>query len=154
MGEDMVDMTGTDAPPGQAVASPEELGMELDRYFPGMMDGVQRFVDGGEVHAFSNSIGAIMFVKSGEGTYKVTLALGSEGRTGLDVKTYVNDAFQWMFENTDAVLILGYIPTANVGCLSLAPHAYGYRLDPYEWGYMLVIEKAAFQADRIAKTGG
>lgn len=70
----------------------------------------------------------LRFRQTGPGLYSIDL-MGNEGASGADLKRSINDAFVWMFVNTDAMVLRGRIAGGNKRCLAMVPHVPGYRLD-------------------------
>lgn len=66
----------------------------------------------------------LRFNPSGPGLYTIYL-LGHPGASGAAIKKATNDAFGWMFVNTDALVLRGTIDADNRRCLVMCPHFIG-----------------------------
>ena len=66
----------------------------------------------------------VRFKSDRSGLYWIILD-GAEGASGADIKRSVNDAFGWMFVNTDAFVLRGTIADDNKQCLAMCPHFIG-----------------------------
>lgn len=70
----------------------------------------------------------LRFRQSETGLYVIDLQ-GNPGADGAALKAAINDAFRWMFVNTDALVLRGDIDARNERCLALVPHVPGYKLN-------------------------
>lgn len=75
-----------------------------------------------------NAAATLRFYPDGPKRYAILLE-GKEGASGTDLKAAINDAFRWMFVNTDALLLRGAIAENNKQCLAMVPHVFGYRIE-------------------------
>lgn len=72
--------------------------------------------------------GFILFALSGPKTYKVTLGFApdSRGKNAIDA---LNEGYAWVFENTDAEILIGYMHVEDKATLSIGPHIIGGQID-------------------------
>jgi len=75
-------------------------------------------------YAFESDGGVVLLVKCEGNTYKLTMGfdVGSRGKAAIAA---LNDAFAWLFNNTDAEEIIGLVSPDNTACIALAPYIYG-----------------------------
>src|SRR5690606_3370296 len=103
----------------------------------------------------------VRFKSDRSGLYWIILD-GAEGASGADIKRSVNDAFGWMFVNTDACVLRGVIAPDNERCLAMCPHFIG-RLERGEsfhtftvtlahWARVYGIEKALAEMRAAGQT--
>lgn len=105
---------------------------------------VDRWIDKGECYTIKSSSGLMLFVKCGDQKYKTTMLFDLDSVTVGEAAQDGNDAFRWMFENTDAQTLVAYVPSDSPACNLMAPFAYGGRLDKSNFGQVLVVEKSSF----------
>lgn len=88
---------------------------------------IQSFINVGAAYALKCNTGVVLFVLGEPNTYKITLCLidGDGARRKADIL----DSFEWMFSNTDAETLVGYIASDNLECLAMVPHTWGYTLE-------------------------
>lgn len=79
---------------------------------------------GGHVIEFDN--GFVMCIWSRPGVYRVTFAFKSGELKASDA---VNQAFSWMFENTDAEVLEGIIQPDNAPLIAMRPDVWGAELE-------------------------
>lgn len=75
------------------------------------------------------------------GLYAIVLQ-GRQGASGTDLKEAINDAFAWMFINTDALVLRGVIDADNKQCLAMVPHTLGYRIEYGERAHIYTVTLA------------
>lgn len=77
-------------------------------------------------YALTNDAGFLVFERRGPGLYEVILGADPNAR-GKPAKDMINEAFAWLFINTDALVIRGRVRKDNLTLLALIPHTPGAR---------------------------
>jgi len=80
----------------------------------------------GEAYALKTEHGPALFVKSDVHEYKITIVFTG---SGVENKLEAISVVDWMFENTDAERVIGYISSDNKACLALIKYLKSYTLD-------------------------
>ena len=130
-----------------ALATRDEINADTETSFGRSID-VGRYLDKGEAYALSTDAGVALFVLCGPETYKITLAL-AKSVSGTQTKASINAAFQWVFENTDAQELRGFIADTNTACLAMVPQTYGYTLIDVDGGKMYSVTKDRWESERL-----
>lgn len=65
--------------------------------------------------------GFMLFVLSDPQTYKVTVGFEPASRDAANTIAAMREGYAWLFANTDAETVIGYIDPSNKGLLALAP---------------------------------
>jgi hypothetical protein len=87
--------------------------------------------------------GIAYFIGYRGSSYKICLCL-DENYSGRQTKQDILDAFQWMFDNTDAVEMFGYIDKANAPCLAMVPQTRGYTMEDAGDSYIYRVTRRDF----------
>ena len=127
-------------------ATEAEILAETERAFGRPVD-IKRHLDAGEAYALSCDAGVALFVLSAPSTYKITLCF-NDGN-GAQKKAAILNAFEWMFLNTDAETLTGYIAADNAACLAMVPQTRGYSLEAVPGGgKRYVVTKSCWEGAR------
>lgn len=121
-------------------ATVEGFGVRID---------VSKDISDGNAFALYSDAGVAIFVKSEPRTYKITLAL-VKGAKGPETKRAINDSFAWMFMQTDAQRLVGFIDNGNKACLAMVPQTYGYTLTDVDGGKLYTVTRKGWEAERPA----
>lgn len=127
-------------------ASTAEISTATKAAFGSSID-VKRYLDAGEAYALKTSAGVALFVRCAPAAYKITLCLVNK-LSGTQTKQSIIDAFDWMFANTDAEVLQGYISSDNKACLAMVPQTWGYTLTEDGGGKMYVLTKERWNKER------
>lgn len=129
------------------IATKETIASDTQAAFGKAID-VQKYIDTGEGFALDTDAGVALFVRSAPAVYKITLSLVRKV-TGAKTKQAILDAFDWMFTNTDAQELRGYIAAGNAACLVMVHQTWGYTLtDLEDGGKMYVVTKDLWNSVR------
>lgn len=72
--------------------------------------------------------GLALFVRNGPREYRVTVGFDPDNRGAAAIKA-LNDAYAWVFENTDTQKLVGYIRSGDKPALLFTSHLIGGEIE-------------------------